>query len=169
MHIEITGRMTGKTTRLLKEASKQLDEGAEVVIVLAVPASKEYRWLIDGIAGKVPGSYVISYELLNEKNRHHLKTDIQDQLAKLEKDQGSVWFFDEFEWYEHQEHIPIRQNAYYTTTPHPGFDLMNASTDRLIGQLLKRAETFVDTVMIMPCHSSLRAHGMDFWGVDHVA
>jgi len=169
MHIEITGRMTGKTERLLKEANKRLDEGVEVVIVLAVPASKDFRWLIDEIAKKVPGSYVISYELLNEKNRSHLQTDIQVQLAKLERDQDVVWFFDEFDWYENQEHIPIRQNAYYATTPRPGFDLMNALSDRLIGQLLNKAETFVDTVVVMPCNSVLRADGMDFWGIDYVA
>ncbi|MCX4106236.1 hypothetical protein OR620_20920 [Aeromonas hydrophila] len=169
MHIEITGRMTGKTERLLKEANKRLDEGAEVVIVLAVPASNDFRWLIDEIAKKVPGSYVISYELLNEKNRSHLKTDVQTKLSKLERDQGVVWFFDEFDWYENQEHIPIMPTGYYTTTPRPGFDLMKVSGDRVINKLLAKAETFVDTVVVMPCNSVLRAEGMDFWGIDYVA
>jgi len=169
MHIEITGRMTGKTDRLLKEANKRVNEGAEVVIVLAVPASKDSRWLIDEIATKVPGSYVISYELLSEKNRHHLKTEIQELLARLEHDKDAVWFFDEFDWYENQSYIPIMPNGYYTTTPRPGFDLMNASGDRVINKLLNKAETFVDTVLVMPCNSILRADGMDFWGIGHVA
>ena len=45
---------------------------------------------------------------------------------------------------------------------------MKASGDRVINKLIAKAETFVDTVVVMPCNSVLRAEGMDFWGIDYV-
>ncbi|GAA0454311.1 hypothetical protein GCM10009412_29750 [Aeromonas salmonicida subsp. achromogenes] len=46
---------------------------------------------------------------------------------------------------------------------------MNTSGDRVINKLLSKAETFVDTVLVMPCNSVLRGEGMDFWGVDYAS
>ncbi|MGL4648593.1 MAG: hypothetical protein ACRC1H_04230, partial [Caldilineaceae bacterium] len=60
MHIEITGRMTGKTTRLIAAANKKRQEGKKVVIVLSTPLDKEHmRMFLDiamDIASKVKGA-----------------------------------------------------------------------------------------------------------------
>lgn len=166
MHIEITGRMTGKTTRLIAAANKKRQEGKKVVIVLSTPSEKQHRWIFQYIANQVKGAYVISYDMLAEHRRNELCLFVKIWELII-KDSDACWFFDEFDWYENQLDIPIMPNGYYTTTPRPGFDLMNASGDRVINQLLAKAETFVDTVVVMPCNSVLRAEGMDFWGVDH--
>ena len=168
MHIEITGRMTGKTTRLIAAANKKRQEGKKVVIVLSTPSEKQHRWIFQYIANQVKGAYVISYDMLSEHRRNELCLFVKIWELII-KDSDACWFFDEFDWYENQLDIPIMPNGYYTTTPRPGFDLMNASGDRVINQLLTKAETFVDTVVVMPCNSVLRAEGMDFWGIDYVA
>lgn len=168
MHIEITGRMTGKTTRLIAAANKKRQEGKKVVIVLSTPSEKQHRWIFQYIANQVEGAYVISYDMLAEHRRNELCLFVKIWELII-KDSDACWFFDEFDWYENQLDIPIMPNGYYTTTPRPGFDLMNASGDRVINQLLAKAETFVDTVVVMPCNSVLRAEGMDFWGIDYVA
>ncbi|MFM5530441.1 hypothetical protein ACET7F_12595 [Aeromonas veronii] len=169
MHIEITGRMTGKTTRLIAAANKKRQEGKKVVIVLSLPLDKDHLWVFLDIASKIKGAYVTSCDLLNINRRNELPQAEREILEALIKDSDACWFFDEFDWYENQLDIPIMPNGYYTTTPRPGFDLMNASGDRVINQLLAKAETFVDTVVVMPCNSALRAEGMDFWGIDYVA
>lgn len=167
MHIEITGRMTGKTTRLIAAANSKRQEGKKVVIVLSSPLDKDHLWVFLDIASKLKGAYVTSCDLLNINRRNELPKAEREILEALIKDSDACWFFDEFDWYENQLDIPIMPNGYYTTTPRPGFDLMNASGNRVINQLLAKAETFVDTVVVMPCNSVLRAEGMDFWGVDH--
>ncbi|MBZ6064702.1 hypothetical protein LA374_00520 [Aeromonas schubertii] len=169
MHIEITGRMTGKTTRLIAAASKKRQEGKKVVIVLSTPLEKERLWAFLDIASKVNGACVTSCDMLNLNRRKELPQAEREILEALIKDSDACWFFDEFDWYENQLDIPIMPNGYYTTTPRPGFDLMNASGDRVINKLLTKAETFVDTVLVMPCNSGMRAEGMDFWGIDYVA
>ncbi|WP_421245477.1 hypothetical protein [Aeromonas sanarellii] len=169
MHIEITGRMTGKTTRLIAAANKRRQEGKKVVIVLSTPLDKQRLRMFLDIASKVKGAYVASCDMLIMNRRNELSKAEREILEALIKDSDACWFFDEFDWYENQLDIPIMPNGYYTTTPRPGFDLMNASGDRVINKLLNKAETFVDTVLVMPCNSILRADGMDFWGVDHVA
>ncbi|WOX51030.1 hypothetical protein R2E40_14595 [Aeromonas sp. CD] len=169
MHIEITGRMTGKTTRLIAAANKTRQEGKKVVIVLATPLDKQRLWVFLDIASKVKGAYVASCDMLNIDSRKELPQAEQEILEALIKDSDACWFFDEFDWYENQLDIPIMPNGYYTTTPRPGFDLMNDSGDRVINKLIDKAETFVDTVVVMPCNSVLRAEGMDFWGIDYVA
>lgn len=169
MHIEITGRMTGKTTRLIAAANKKRQEGKKVVIVLSSPLDKEHLGMFLDIASKIKGAYVTSCDLLNINRRNELPQAEREILEALIKDSDDCWFFDEFDWYENQLDIPIMPNGYYTTTPRPGFDLMNASGDRVINKLIAKAETFVDTVVVMPCNSVLRAEGMDFWGIDYVA
>jgi hypothetical protein len=169
MHIEITGRMTGKTTRLIAAANKKRQEGKKIVIVLSTPLDKQHLWVFMDIASKVKGAYVASCDMLNMSRRNELCPAERETLEALIKDGDACWFFDEFDWYENQLDIPIMPNGYYTTTPRTGFDLMNASGDRVINKLLSKAETFVDTVVVMPCNSVLRADGMDFWGIDYVA
>lgn len=169
MHIEVTGRMTGKTTRLIAAANKKRQEGKKVVIVLSLPLDKDHLWVFLDIASKIKGAYVTSCDLLNINRRNEIPQAEREILEALIKDSDACWFFDEFDWYENQLDIPIMPNGYYTTTPRPGFDLMNASGDRVINKLLAKAETFVDTVVVMPCNSVLRAEGMDFWGIDYVA
>ncbi|MGU5765423.1 hypothetical protein [Aeromonas allosaccharophila] len=169
MHIEITGRMTGKTNRLIEAANKKWQEGAKVVIVLSTPSEKQHRWIFQDIANQVKGAVVISCDLLDKNLMRELGPHRQKQLEDLIGGSDTCWFFDEFDWYENQLDIPITPNGYYTTTPRPGFNLMNASGDRAINKLLNKAETFVDTVVVMPCNSVLRADGMDFWGIDYVA
>lgn len=169
MHIEVTGRMTGKTTRLIAAANKKRQEGKKVVIVLSTPSEKQHRWIFQYIANQVKGAYVISYDMLNMNRRNELCQFVKEIWESLIKDRDACWFFDEFDWYENQLDIPIMPNGYYTTTPRPGFDLMKTSGERVINQLLAKADTFVDTVVVMPCNSVLRAEGMDFWGIDYVA
>ncbi|ELO1553951.1 hypothetical protein [Aeromonas hydrophila] len=169
MHIEITGRMTGKTHRLIEAANKKRQEGSKVVIVLSTPLDKQRLWMFLDIASKVKGGYVTSCEMLDMNRRNELCQAEREILEALIQDSEACWFFDEFDWYENQLDIPIIPNGYYTTTPRPGFDLMNASGDRVINKLLNKAKTFVDSVVVMPCNSVLRAEGMDFWGIDYVA
>lgn len=169
MHIEITGRMTGKTTRLIAAANKKRQEGKKIVIVLSTPLDKQHLWVFMDIASKVKGAYVASCDMLNMNRRKELCQAEREALEALIKDRDACWFFDEFDWYENQLDIPIMPNGYYTTTPRQGFDLMNTPGDRVINKLIAKAETFVDTVVVMPCNSVLRADGMDFWGIDYVA
>ncbi|WP_323947181.1 hypothetical protein [Aeromonas caviae] len=169
MHIEITGRMTGKTTRLIAAANKKRQEGKKVVIVLSAPRDKQHLWIFLDIASRVKGACVTSCDLLNMNSRNELCQTEREILEALIKDRDACWFFDEFDWYENQLDLPIMPNGYYTTTPRPGFDLMSASGDRVINKLLNKAETFVDSVVVMPCNSVLRKEGMDFWGIDYVA
>ncbi|TNI86126.1 hypothetical protein CF133_07080, partial [Aeromonas salmonicida] len=72
MHIEITGRMTGKTTRLIAAANKKRQERKKVVIVLSSPLDKEHLWMFLDIASKVKGAYVTSCDLLNINRRNEL-------------------------------------------------------------------------------------------------
>ncbi|MFM4919459.1 hypothetical protein ACEUCL_17065 [Aeromonas dhakensis] len=169
MHIEITGRMTGKTTRLIAAANKKRQEGKKIVIVLSTPLDKQHLWVFMDIASKVKGAYVASCDMLNMNRRKELCQAEREALEALIKDRDACWLFDEFDWYENQLDIPIMPNGYYTTTPRQGFDLMNTPGDRVINKLIAKAETFVDTVVVMPCNSVLRADGMDFWGIDYVA
>ncbi|MGN5127749.1 hypothetical protein [Aeromonas sp. 30P] len=153
MHIEITGRMTGKTERLIATANQLIAKGKKVVIVYPCGARQA------DFKKCCPGAKVISDKAMKESK----------WFEELDNDQDAIWMFDEFDWFDNQSIIKIRPNGYYYTTPRPGFDLMNASGDRVINQLLAKAETFVDTVVVMPCNNVLRDEGMDFWGIDYVA
>lgn len=97
MHIEITGRMTGKTNRLINAANKKRQEGKKVVIVLSTPSEKQHRWIFQEIANQVKGAFVISCDLLDKNLMRELGPLRQKQLEDLISDSEACWFFDEFD------------------------------------------------------------------------
>lgn len=152
MHIEITGRQTGKTHRLMATANQLLAQGEKVVIVC-----NNNRFMMDWFEKECPGAKVSGDKYLTKKK----------WFEELDNDPDAIWMYDEFDWFQNQSVIKIRSNGYYYTTPRREFDLMNPSGDRPIAKLMQTYETHVDTIIIMPCHSHLRDDKipMDFWGV----
>ena len=153
MHIEITGRMTGKTERLIATANQLIAQGKRVVIVCS-----NNRFMMALLQKGCPGAKVSGDKYLNKKER----------FAELDADPDVIWMYDEFDWFQNQSVIKIRPNGYYYTTPRPPFNLMKPTGDRPIAKLMRAYETHVDTIIIMPCHTHLRDDSipMDFWGID---
>ena len=152
MHIEITGRMTGKTERLIATANQLRAQGKKVVIVYPSGARQaDFKKCCPG--AKVSG----------DKNLTK-----QEWFEKLDADPDAIWMYDEFDWFQNQSVIKIRPNGYYYTTPRPPFNLMKPTGDRPIAKLMQTYQTHVDTIIIMPCHTHLRDDSipMDFWGID---
>lgn len=152
MHIEITGRMTGKTERLIATANQLIAQGKRVVIVCS-----NNRFMMALLQKGCPGAKVSGDKYLNKK----------EWFAELDADPDVIWMYDEFDWFQNQSVIKIRPNGYYYTTPRPPFNLMKPKGDRPIAKLMQTYQTHVDTI-IMPCHTHLRDDSipMDFWGVD---
>ncbi|WP_368211620.1 hypothetical protein [Aeromonas sp. s10] len=153
MHIEITGRMTGKTERLIATANQLIAQGKRVVIVCS-----NNRFMMALLQKGCPGAKVSGDKYLNKK----------EWFAELDADPDVIWMYDEFDWFQNQSVIKIRPNGYYCTTPRPPFNLMKPKGDRPIAKLMQTYQTHVDTIIIMPCHTHLRDDSipMDFWGVD---
>ncbi len=153
MHIEITGRMTGKTERLIATANQLIAQGKRVVIVCS-----NNRFMMALLQKGCPGAKVSGDKYLNKK----------EWFAELDADPDVIWMYDEFDWFQNQSVIKIRPNGYYYTTPMPPFNLMKPKGDRPIAKLMQTYQTHVDTIIIMPCHTHLRDDSipMDFWGID---
>jgi hypothetical protein len=153
MHIEITGRQTGKTERLMAAANQFMAQGKRVVIVCC-----NSRLMMDYLQKGCPGAWVSGDKYLTKKT----------WFEELDNDHDAIWMFDEFDWFDNQSVIKIRPNGYYYTTPRPPFNLMKPTGDRPIAKLMQTYQTHVDTIIIMPCHTHLRDESirMDFWGID---
>ncbi|MGR6723033.1 hypothetical protein ACU6QH_04385 [Aeromonas veronii] len=153
MHIEITGRQTGKTERLMAAANQFIAQGKRVVIVCC-----NSRLMMDYLQKGCPGAWVSGDKYLTKKT----------WFEELDNDHDAIWMFDEFDWFDNQSVIKIRPNGYYYTTPRPPFNLMKPTGDRPIAKLMQTYQTNVDTIIIMPCHTHLRDDSipMDFWGID---
>lgn len=152
MHIEITGRMTGKTERLMAAANQFMAQGKRVVIVCC-----NSRLMMDYLQKGCPGALVSGDKYLTKKA----------WFEELDNDHDAIWMFDEFDWFDNQSVIKIRPNGYYYTTPRLPFNLMKPMGDRPIAKLMQTYQTHVDTIIIMPCHTRLRdcSTPMDFWGI----
>jgi hypothetical protein len=97
--LEISGRMTGKTTRLLARARDLADQGKSVVFVTCL-----YRHL--------PRRKGITFQGSGLMGRH--------------TDPDAIWFFDEFEWLKG---VTLREGAHYATTPKRLRDLSRDTPD----------------------------------------
>ena len=153
MHIEITGRQTGKTERLMAAANQFMAQGKRVVIVCC-----NSRLMMNYLQKGCPGAWVSGDKYLTKKT----------WFEELDNDHDAIWMFDEFDWFDNQSVIKIRPNGYSYTTPRPPFNLMKPTGDRPIAKLMQTYQTHVDTIIIMPCHTHLRDDSipMDFWGID---
>lgn len=90
--LEISPRMTGKTTRLIAKAKEHLAKG-NLVRVVCCSGHQGY------FSKQLPGALV--------------RSDRQQFPANLDPEDG-VWFYDEFEWLTNAE---LRSNAYYYSSP----------------------------------------------------
>ncbi|WP_053157270.1 hypothetical protein [Pseudomonas protegens] len=88
-YLEISGRQTGKTTRLVKFANELTAQGKTVIFV--TPLAKHVR-------GLLPGVVVLS--------------DGENPPDEVDQDQA-VWIYDEFDWLTSTR---VRNGAYYATT-----------------------------------------------------
>lgn len=153
MHIEITGRQTGKTERLMAVAYQLMAQGKRVVIVCC-----NSRLMMDYLQKGCPGAWVSGDKYLTKKT----------WFEELDNDPDAIWMFDEFDWFDNQSVIKIRPNGYYYTTPRPPFNLLKPKGNRPITKLMQTYQTHIDAITIMPCHTHLRDDSipMDFWGID---
>ena len=91
-YLEISPRMTGKTTRLAGMASDLVAQGKQVVFVMT------NRELVKEWSQRYPSLTVI--------------LDGQEPPAEIDPDLA-VWFYDEFDWLKS---TVVREGAYYATT-----------------------------------------------------
>ncbi|EPG6645813.1 hypothetical protein AO946_23390 [Pseudomonas aeruginosa] len=90
--LDISPRQTGKTTRLIKLASKLLTMGATVRFVCS-------RGMKAEVQRQLPGAIVLADG---------------EPLPRGHDPERGVWFYDEFDWLES---VVLRDGAYYATTP----------------------------------------------------
>lgn len=96
-HLEISGRQTGKTTRLAKWASVAGITWPVTIVIGENWDTGDFRRQF-----KIPGGRV---RIITENNLP------QDER---EYDDG-IWCFDEFDWFARP--VPVIKNGYYCTTP----------------------------------------------------
>jgi hypothetical protein len=88
-YLEISGRLTGKTARLVKFANELTAQGETVVFVTS--QAKDLR-------GRLPGVVVLS--------------DRQAPPDEVDQEQA-IWIYDEFDWLKSAK---VRNGGYYATT-----------------------------------------------------
>lgn len=88
-YLEISGRLTGKTTRLVKFANELTAQGKTVIFV--TPQAKDLR-------GRLPGVVVLS-------DRQAPPDDVDQEQV--------IWIYDEFDWLKSTK---VRDGGYYATT-----------------------------------------------------
>lgn len=90
--LEISPRLTGKTTRLIAKAREHLANG-DLVRVVCSSGHQDY------FCKQLPGALVRSH-------RQRFPDNLDPEIG--------VWFYDEFEWLASAE---LRSNAYYYSSP----------------------------------------------------
>ncbi|WP_409303285.1 hypothetical protein [Pseudomonas sp. KCJK8993] len=95
-YLEISGRLTGKTTRLVKFANELTAQGETVIFV--TPQAEYLRQ-------SLPGVTVLS--------DHQATPDHVDQ-------EQAIWIYDEFDWLKSTK---VRDGGYYATTANRVRDL----------------------------------------------
>lgn len=98
MHLEISGRMTGKTTRMVEWAKKQAKAGVKVTIVLGT------GWR----------DCIRQFRAQNDIASREISVILDSQIPLDDRLNSGVWCFDEFDWYK--KTCPIISNGYYCTT-----------------------------------------------------
>lgn len=98
-YLEISGRQSGKTERLVAAAKQHADDGG-VALVVVFDGLTDY---IRNMLGQCHGVIVIPEELMHSE----LVTLSAPLLENVR------WFFDEFDWLKD---VPIIDDAYYCTT-----------------------------------------------------
>lgn len=88
-YLEISGRQTGKTTRLVKIANDLTAQGETVIFV--TPQTEDLH-------GRLPGVVVLS-------DRQAPPDDVDQEQA--------IWIYDEFDWLKSAK---VRNGGYYATT-----------------------------------------------------
>lgn len=146
MHLEISPRQTGKTTRLVKVAQQWADAGNFAVIVTPNAAM---------------ASHIKQY--VNEvKHVGEITFTVPSQLAEMKPDlihdPKVRLFFDEFDFIKSE--IPILSTGYYVTTPNrmrTDVDWLNWESDTLL-QLLVANNFRYEAVSIM---SAFKGKGIE--------
>ncbi|MFJ3413734.1 hypothetical protein [Pseudomonas protegens] len=110
-YLEISGRQTGKTTRLVKIANDLTAQGKTVIFVTLQA---------EDLLGHLPGVVVLS-------DRQAPPDDVDQEQA--------IWIYDEFDWLKSAK---VRNGGYYATTASRVRDLRidTPETDLLL-QLIK--------------------------------
>ena len=103
-YLEISPRLTGKTTRLVELARQQLEAGSHVRFVCR-PRMKEEIQL------RLPGATVLADG---------------EQLPEGQEPDDGVWFYDEFDWLQSTQ---VREGGYYASTARYVRKLGEASPD----------------------------------------
>ena len=97
-HLEISARISGKTTRLVAWAKQQAESGMKVTIVLC--------------AGQ--GSRAREFKAQHRIASRNISVINQSQIPQEDQLNNGVWCFDEFDWYK--KPCPVISNGYYCTT-----------------------------------------------------
>lgn len=107
MYVEISGRGTGKTTRLVKEVVKQVKKGKNCIIITAFPNRYMVKLLKDNISSTSCEIEVADYKhiyIYSNENKYGLCV----RKVRL--------FYDEFAFMKPDD-IAISKTGYYVTTP----------------------------------------------------
>ncbi|MBB1614229.1 hypothetical protein A9978_17410 [Pseudomonas sp. UMC65] len=88
-YLEISGRLTGKTSRLVKFANELTAQGETVIFVTRKAKN---------LHGRLPGVVVLS-------DRQAPPDDVDQEQA--------IWIYDEFDWLKSAK---VRNSGYYATT-----------------------------------------------------
>lgn len=107
-HLEISGRQSGKSTRLIKAAAEHaISQGISIIVV--GEGMRDYtkaKLEQEGGARKRNPAIIMSYSKLDSE-----ETRLLENLCPYLPEPR--WFFDEFDWYES---VPVVSGAYYATT-----------------------------------------------------
>ena len=104
MYLELSGRQTGKTNRLINHAINYLNENPNNTICIVSPNRLNSNRIKDRILQSAPhiieSSIVVNFSMLAPRG-HHLY---------------DMYYVDEFSFI-HDEHVTMYPNAYYCSTP----------------------------------------------------
>lgn len=97
-YLEISGRQSGKTERLIEAVEKHAEANGIALVVV-------HNGLVDHMREKLfkTGVVVIPEDLMHSE----LVTQVEPSLEDVR------WFFDEFDWLKD---VPVKEGAYYCTT-----------------------------------------------------
>ena len=115
MYVEISGRRTGKSTRLVLEVMKQIAEGKNCIIFTPFNNSYMIKMLKDNLPVK---TYEIERVNINRINIYSYNSfKVKEHGIYI---RSVMLFYDEFSFMQ-PEDIIIQQKGYYVTTPNKVF------------------------------------------------